>query len=76
VAKNSRSRVRSSGDLLQVGPADSAGMDLDQYLAPTDLGDGDGLKANIFLAAVDGGSHRRGNFPLDLLRGQLLCNRH
>ena len=76
VTENPRGGVRSGGDFLEVGTAYSAGMDLDEDFAAPNLGDRNGLKANIFLAAVDGGSHRCGNFPLDLLRGQLLCNRH
>src|SRR5438067_11766230 len=66
MAEDSRHGVRSGSDLLQVSTANAAGMDLEQDFAATDLGYRNGFEPHVVLAAVDGGSHRGRNLPLDL----------
>ena len=61
VAEDAGSVVRAAVDLLEVGAADAAGVDLDEHFAGADLGDGDGLDADVVDAAIDGGAHGCGN---------------
>ena len=57
VSEDARRIVRTGVNLLQVGPADSAGVDLDQHLACADLGHRNRLDTNIVHAAIDRGAH-------------------
>ena len=56
--EDTRRRVRPRVDLLQVRPADPAGINVQQYLAGTDLRHRHRLHPHIVDAAVDGGHHR------------------
>jgi hypothetical protein len=65
----------ASGDLLQIGAADTAGMYADKQLARANLRHSNGLKANISYGAVDHSLHscRDGLVVLSL---GLNCNSH
>lgn len=59
----------TGGDLLEIGTADSAGMDPNQQLARADLRDGNSFQADIAHTAVNRRQHGRGDrlaLPLDL----------
>src|ERR1700722_9706412 len=58
--KDPRRIVRAGVNLLEVGAADSAGVDLHQYLAGADLRHRDSLDANVVHAAIDCSTHRCG----------------
>lgn len=53
--------MRSGADLLEVGPANTAGMHSNQRLSWANAGDRHGLYANIIDAAIDSRLHVRGN---------------
>ncbi len=55
--EDTRRIVRAGMNLLQVRPADSAGVDLDQHLAGADLGHRNRLDTNIVHPAIDRGTH-------------------
>jgi len=57
MAKDSRSRVRAGGDLLQVRAANSAGVDFDQDFAGTDLGHRHGFQPYVLDTAIYRGQH-------------------
>jgi len=57
VPKDARSRMRASGDLLEVGTADSASVNPQKKLSRTDLRNGDGFKADVVYPAVNRGQH-------------------
>ncbi len=72
MSEDARSIVRTGVNLLQVGSADTAGVDLDQHLACANLGDGNRLDTYIVCAAIDGGAHGCGNCVALLLCTQCL----
>jgi hypothetical protein len=55
VAEDAGRGVRSGGNFLEVGAADSAGVNFEQKLARADGGNGNGFETNVIHAAVDGG---------------------
>jgi hypothetical protein len=44
-------------DLLQIGAADSAGVNLDKDFAKADLGNGNGFYTYVVDSTIDGGTH-------------------
>jgi hypothetical protein len=59
VSEDARGGVRAGVDLLEVSAADTTGVDLDKQFTGGDLGDGDGLDADVVYAVIDGGRHFR-----------------
>ena len=57
VAEYPRGRMRAGRDFLEVGSANSAGMDLDQDFASGDLWNRNSFKANVIHAAVNRSQH-------------------
>ena len=57
MAKDARRRMRAGMDLLQVGPANSAGMHSNQHFAGTDRRHRHLFETNIVNAAIDRGLH-------------------
>jgi len=54
-------RVGAGVDLLEVGAADTAGVDADEDFAAVDFRDGDGLDTDVVNASVDRGAHGGGD---------------
>src|SRR5215467_3868188 len=61
MSKDARRRVRTCRDLLEISPADAAGMNTDQNLARADLRHWYGLHADVIFAVVNGCTHGRGD---------------
>ena len=59
VAEDARPGQQALHDLLDVRPADAAGLDAHEHLAGGRLGDGNVLHAQEPLAPVDGGTHEQ-----------------
>jgi hypothetical protein len=66
VAEDARGGMRTGGDLLEVGAADTAGVNANEHFSGANGGYWNSLEADIIHAAVDGGLHNRGN---RMLRG-------
>jgi hypothetical protein len=57
--EDARCGVRAGAYLLEVGPADAAGVDAEQQFAGCELRYRDGLQAHVVAPTIDGGPHER-----------------
>ncbi len=57
VSENARRGVRTGGDLLQVGPANAAGVDPHQQLAGANCWNRNLLQPHVIHAAIHGRAH-------------------
>ena len=57
VSEDARCRMRSGGNLLEVGAADAAGVDADEHFARADRGHRNCFEADVVDAAVDRSVH-------------------
>jgi hypothetical protein len=76
VAEDARGGMRSSGNLLEVGAANAAGVYTQQKFPGAYLGDRDGFQANIVDAAVNSGKHGRWNRLASIFYCDLSGNPH
>ena len=76
MTKNSRGGMRAGCYFLEIGAANSAGVDLYQNFTGSDFGHGDSFEPHIIHAAIDGCPHGRWNFVCELGRGHLWGNGH
>ena len=75
MTENSRRGMRSSGDLLQIGATNSAGVYPKQQFASAYFGHGYCFQANVVDSSIDGSQHRGGNGPLSFVDRELSGNR-
>src|ERR1700679_4283526 len=61
VSEDTRRIMRAGVDLLEVGAADSSGVNLDQHFAYAYLGNGNRLYMYVVFAAIHSRAHGRGN---------------
>jgi hypothetical protein len=57
VSEDTWGGVRAGVNLLEIGAADAAGVNLDKDFAGADLGDGDGFDTYIVDSPINGGTH-------------------
>src|SRR5207245_9052252 len=68
--------MRPGGDLLEIGPADSAGVHAKEDLASADLRDRNCFEPDVVHTAVYRRLHRGRNCLPSLFHDELFCQRH
>jgi hypothetical protein len=76
VTENAGGGVRTRGNLLEISPTDSAGVNPQQHFAVADLGYGDGLKADVVHATINRSLHSRGDRVVMALDSNLSGDAH
>src|ERR1019366_3292984 len=76
MAKDAGSRMRTGGNLLEIGAADAAGVDPDQDFSWADLRNRDGFQPNVVHAAINRRLHGGGDGMLTDGTTELGCARH
>ena len=76
MAEDARRGMRSGGNLLKVGAANTAGVNAQEQFAGTDYGHGNGFEANVIHATVNGGKHGRRNRLASIFYRDLSGNPH
>ena len=68
--------MRSSGDFLKIGTANSAGVHTEKEFAATDFRHGNGFQTDVIDSAVNCGQHRRRNRLIAVFDCDLSGNPH
>jgi len=76
VSKYPRRRMRAGADLLQVGSANAATVNANQYFARLKLWHRNALDAHVIPAMIDSGMHMAGKSPRFRSPLRLGSNRH